>query len=377
MFRNIKTSGLSMKNKRTIRVISLIAVAAVVVWFILFQTSLIRGKDPDPAAKSGAVQAGPAGFGQEVVPVKAIRIQRRTLEDVITVNGSTAPNEEVTVSSEVPGKVVKILFKEGTVIQKGAALVQLDDTELQAQRKRSVVQQELNQKIADRLRALYEKEGVSLQEYEVAKAEVEKVKAEISLIDAQIEKRTVRSPFNGRLGLRQISEGSYLSPGSPIVNLVSINPIKLEFSVPEKYSQAVQPGSKVNFKLDGLPDDFTAVVQAAEPNIDPATRTYKLKATAPNERGRILPGAFASVKVSLKNYEATILVPTEAVVPELGGKKVYVYRSGKAQPVVIETGIRQDATIQVVEGLKEGDTLITSGVLQIRPGGDVTITTLE
>lgn len=368
-----------MKNKRIIRTLSLLAIAATVVFFFLYQSGMLGGKKEETAenAPAGAAK-GPGGMGKDmVVPVKAMLVSKGKLTDVITVNGSTAPNEEVTVTSEVPGKVQRILFKEGTVVQKGAALLQIDDVELQAQRKRLLVQQELNQKIADRLKALYEKEGVSLQDYEVAKAEVEKVKAEISLIDAQIEKRTIRAPFTGKLGLRKISEGSYLSPGSAIVNLVSINPIKLEFSVPEKYSSAVKPGTRVNFKLDGIAGDFNAVVAASEPNIDAATRTYKLKATAPNERGNILPGAFANVAVSLKEYDATIMVPTEAVIPELGGKKVFVYKGGKAVPTVIETGLRQDASIQVVKGLTIGDTLITTGVLQIKPGAAVTITSIQ
>lgn len=371
-----------MKNNRIIRTISLLAIAALVLFFFLYQSGILKGKKEETAenAPAGAAKGpgGPGGMGKDmVVPVKAMLISKGKLTDVITVNGSTAPNEEVTVSSEVPGKVQRILFKEGAVVNRGAVLVQLDDIELQAQRKRLLVQQELNQKIADRLKALYEKEGVSLQEYEVAKAEVEKVKAEISLIDAQIEKRTIRAPFSGKLGLRKISEGSYLSPGSAIVNLVSTNPINLEFSVPEKYSSAVKPGTRVNFKLDGVAGDFNAVVAASEPNIDAATRTYKLKATAPNANGTILPGAFANVSVSLREYAATIMVPTEAIIPELGGKKVFVYKGGKAVPAIIETGLRQDASIQVTKGLSEGDTLITTGVLQIKPGASVTITSIQ
>jgi membrane fusion protein (multidrug efflux system) len=366
-----------MNHNRRIRNIAIVGILLLAVIFILYRTNVLGGKDE--AETTAAPSAAPKGspFGQGPVPVKAMRITKGALDDYILVNGSTSPNEEVTISSEVPGKVAKILFKEGTTVKKGTPLVQLDVSELQAERKRLEVQKELNIKIAERLKALYEREGVSLQEYEVAKAEVEKVKAEIALNDAQVEKRTIRAPFSGKLGLRQISEGSYLSPGSPIISLVNINPIQLEFSVPERYSQVVKPGTRVQFKLDGVAGNFNATVAAAEPNIDAATRTYKLKASAPNDRGLILPGAFSTVTVSLQSYAATIMIPTESVVPELGGKKVYVYRNGKAQPVNIETGLRQDADIQVISGLQEGDTLITSGVLQIKPGADVTITSMQ
>ena len=163
-----------------------------------------------------------------------------------------------------------------------------------------------------------------MQEYEVAKAEAEKVKADIDLIDVQIKKRTILAPFSGRLGLKEVSEGSYLSPGAPIVNLISINPIKIEFSVPEKYSRVLGQGSKINFKLDGYDQPLQATIIASEPNIDPETRTFKLKASAPNPNGRILPGAFANVSVNLNEEQTAVMVPTEAIVPEMGGKKVYL-----------------------------------------------------
>lgn len=328
----------------------------------------VSDNDPVVAASSSVANA---------LPVRGMKIEPISVIDFISVNGSTMPDEEVTISSEVPGKVTKILFKEGTRVSRGAQLIQLDDTELQAQRQRSVVQQNLNQKIAERLQALYEKEGVSLQEYEVAKAEVEKVKAEIALIDAQLDKRIIRAPFSGVLGLRMVSEGSYLSPGTAIVNLVSINPIEIEFAVPEKYSRAVGPGTEVTFKLDGRDETYTAKVIATEPVIDMDTRTFRLKASAPNPNGQILPGAFANVTVNLKEFASSIMIPTEAIIPELGGKKVFVARNGTAQSVEVETGIRQEATIQVLSGLSEGDTLITTGVLQLRTGSpvDITLTT--
>ena len=197
--------------------------------------------------------------------------------------------------------------------------------------------------------------------------------ADIALLDAQLEKRIVKAPFSGKLGLRQVSEGSYLSPGAPIVSLVSINPIKLEFSVPEKYSRVVRKGTRVEYQLDGVGEKNVAIVVATEPNIDPETRTFRIKASSPNPNGQILPGAFANVSVNLQQYDEAIMVPTEAIVPEMGGKKVFVYRSGQAQAVTVETGIRQASMIQVTSGLAPGDTVITTGVLQIRPGSAVSI----
>lgn len=329
-------------------------------------------------ANAGAPAAGPGTGGPgQAIPVKAMRVLPGVLSDFISVNGATAATDEVLVSSETPGKIKAILFREGDVVKKGDILVRLDDDELQAQRNRLQVQSELNKKIAERLWGLYEKEGVSLQEYEIAAAEYEKSKAELSLLDAQLEKRVIRAPFNGRLGLRLVSEGSYLAPGAAIVKLVNLDPIKIDFSVPEKYSRQLGRGSQVEFQVDGIPGINRATVEAVDPSIDPATRTFRLKAGAPNPNGRILPGAFANVKAYLQRFDEAILVPTEAIVPELNGNKVFVYRNGAAEPTPVTTGIRQESRIQITEGLLPGDTVITTGILQIKPGAPVKITELE
>lgn len=363
-------------KKSSTRLLAFAGILVVVAVIALYRFGFFSGDSEqkmEVEKQTAIATANTSNSASDALPVSAMLIQPTSVVDFISVNGSTQPDEEVVVSSEVPGKVIKILFKEGSRVSRGTPLVQLDDTELQAQRERLVVQQNLNQKIAERLQALYEREGVSLQEYEVAKAEVEKVKAEISLVDAQLAKRTIRAPFSGVLGLRMVSEGSYLSPGTAIVNLVSINPIEIEFAVPEKYSQVVGPGTEVIFRLDGANRDYQAKVIATEPVIDAQTRTFMLKASAPNPNGRILPGAFANVTVNLQEFDSSIMIPTEAVIPELGGKKVFVARDGTAQPVAVETGIRQEANIQVISGLSAGDTLITSGILQLRAGSPVDI----
>ncbi len=362
-------------TKRATRNIALIAIAIVAIGFVIFQSDILSKEKPEPPIDEPA--SSPPSETRPGVPVEAVLVAPENLRDVITVNGSTVPNEEVAITSEVPGKVAKIEFEEGKLVNKGDLLLQLDDEELRAERERLVVQRNLNEKIAERLEALYKKEGVSLQEYEIAVAEVEKVKAELALVDAQLEKRVVRAPFSGRLGLRLVSEGSYLSPGTPIVSLVSINPIKIEFNIPEKYSHLVGQGTKITFRLDGSDRDYPATVIAREPKVNPETRTLLLKAIAPNPSGSILPGAFANVTVDLEEFGEAIMVPTQAIIPELNAQNVYVYRNGKAEQIEVQTGLRRESLIQVTEGLSPGDTVITTGLLQIRPGADVTISQLN
>ncbi len=367
----------SNMGKHTIRIVSvIIALIVFAGGFFLYRSGFFGGeKQPEPpkAAMPGMGPGGPGGMAGAPTNVRVMKVQSRELRDEISVNGSTAPTEEVLISAEVSGKITRILFSEGTYVKKGALLVQLDEEELQAQRKRLLVRKELTQRIAERLKNLYEREGVSLQEYEIARAEADQVLAEISLLDVQISKRSVRAPFDGLLGLKMVSEGSFVSPGMSIVKLVSANPIHLSFSVPERYNSVVQKGTTVRFRMDGSDKLYNATVIAREPQIDLATRTLRIKASAPNPDGRILPGAFAAVSVGLKEYDRTIMIPTEAVIPEEGVQKVFLYRNGVAQVAQIETGIRKDADIQVLHGLSEGDTLITSGVMLIRPGAPVVI----
>ncbi len=369
-------------SKTAVRIISILIAAAVLIGGLyLFRTYQQRDSSGVPDSSQPEeedAQPQPVSAMQEqVIPAEAMIVKPESLRDLITVNGSTLANQEVMISSEVAGTVRKILFKEGSHVTQGSPMVILDTEELEAQRQRLEVRKRLTASVAERLKALYEAEGVSLQEYETAQAEADQVVAEIKLLDVQIEKRTVRAPFSGRIGLKLVSEGSYISSGSPIVGLVSLDPIHLQFAVPERYTQVLQQGSEVLFQLSGSTDMQSARVIAREPAIDPETRTLEFKASARNPRERILPGAFAKVTVNLSTYEGTLMVPTEAIIPELGGKKVFRYKNGKAESVVVETGIRQNEFIQVVSGLEPGDTILTTAVLQLRDGLPVRITNLS
>lgn len=364
-----------MKNYT--RYISVAAAVILLALFWFFQSGFFAKKETPKASTSAAKTTATSSNETTGIPVKAYRVAPAELNDYITVNGSTYPTEQTAVSSEVAGKIDEILFREGSYIKKGTPLVKIRNTELAAQRQKLNVQKELAQKIADRLAGLYEKEGVSLQEVDVAKAEVATYAAEIALLDAQLEKTIVKAPFSGRLGLKNVSVGSYVMPGTPIVELVQMNPLELRFSIPEKYVGEIKNGTQVSFKMAGSEQEHTATVIAREPMINAETRSLTLQATTPNPNGKILPGTFAAVKVNLTNYDQAIMVPTQSIIPELDGKKVFKFNAGKAVPVAVETGIRRDATIQVTEGINAGDTILTTGLLQVRPGADIYISELS
>ncbi len=312
-----------------------------------------------------------------LLQVKGIVLKYQTIDNNILVSGSVLADEEVELKSEISGKVTSIYFTEGRSVSKGDSLVKINDSELQAQLQRLKYRKELLSDIEFRQKKLLEKSAISQEEYDTALNELNVNKAEIEVVSAQLDKTLIKAPFNGIIGLRNVSEGSFVTSSTVIASLQSINQIKIDFAIPEKYSSDIKIGDRVNFKISGLETRYSATVYAIEPKIDPMTRTLKIRAKASNPGLKLLPGSFADVEVILKKIDGTILVPTESVVPELKGQKVFLVKNGKAFPQSIQTGIRTDKYVQVSGGLSEKDTLITTGILQLKPGMSVQIQELN
>jgi len=193
------------------------------------------------------------------------------------------------------------------------------------------------------------------------------------LIKAQIAKTSVRAPFSGKIGLRSISPGTYITPTLLVAKLVNIGRLKITFSIPEKYASQVKMNSYLTFKVAGSTVNYTAKVYAIEPEVEIATRTLKVRAIAENKDGKLLPGTFANVELPLDIIKDAIVVPTEAIIPVQNGKKVFISDKGMAKEVMVETATRTDASILVLSGLKAGDTVITSGVMSLKNEAPVKI----
>jgi membrane fusion protein, multidrug efflux system len=351
-----------MKKYKKIIITAVVITAALVLILI---PKLGSSGEVTPAA--GRPQAGGA------LGVSAYIVNSETLENNVFTTGTIMANEEVELRSETSGKIVQIHFDEGTTINKGQLLVKINDEELKAQLERARYRFKLLEDREYRQKILLNREAISQEDYDVSLNELNMAKSEVDLIQAQINKTEIRAPFSGRIGLKSVSEGSFVNNSNIIATLQNINPVKIDFSVPEKYSLQVQKGDKINFTVTGSEERFTAEVYAIEPKIDPVTRTLRIRAIFKNDRGRILPGSFADVQLVLKEINNAILIPTQSVIPELRGQKVFLYKNGQAVPREIQTGIRNEATVQVIEGLSESDTVITSGILQLRPGMPVSI----
>ncbi len=355
-----------MKTKHVVYAILIIGLASLIVYRIMTN----KGSE-----KTGGGGAQTAGGKDRPVPVSGVVIQPGKFNNNLTVTGSIDANEQVQVRSEVQGIVRNISFKEGTNVSKGQVLFKIDDSELRAQLTQALTRENLAAETERRAKLLLEKEAISREEYDVALADYRSLKAQTQLIRAQLAKTQVRAPFSGKIGLRSVSEGEYLTPTTVVTSLVSINPVKITFSVPEKYSGMVRNNTKLSFTVSGSDKKYTATVYAIEPLVEATTRTLQLRARAANPDGSLIPGSFASISLPLATIENAILVPTEAVVPVQNGKKVYITANGKAKEVMIETSARTEKDVLVTEGLKEGDTVLTTGLMTIKEGSPVRVKT--
>ncbi len=306
---------------------------------------------------------------------KVVRTERLT--DEIVVTGNLLPDEEVDLSFETSGQVVEINFKEGAHVKQGQLLAKVNDRKLQAELKRLESQLKLANDRVYRQRTLLQHDAVSQEAYEQVRTELATLQADIDIVKAEIELTELRAPFDGVIGLRQISVGAYASPTTVVSKLTRIVPLKVEFAVPEKYVNEVNPGTALSFTIDGSLQNYSATVYAKESALDQNTHTLTVRALYANPNGRLTPGRYASINLKKQEIEDAIAIPSEAIVPEMGKDKVFLYKSGKAQPVDVTVGLRTEDRVQVLRGLSVGDTLITSGTLQLRTGLPVILDHVE
>ncbi|WP_111670933.1 efflux RND transporter periplasmic adaptor subunit [Algoriphagus litoralis] len=350
------------KQTKIALIIGIIAIIAIA----FFYPRLSNQASNSPSASSSV--GGSAGASQDL-PVNVIKLQKETLRNQLSVSGTILPNESVDLRSEISGLVTKIAFKEGQYVTKGTPLLYLNDDELQAQYQRLQYTQKLFETQENRQKQLLAREAISQEEYDIALNQFNTALSDIKLVEAQLSKTVIRAPFSGILGLRLVSEGSVIGTNDILVSLVNIDPIKIEFSIPERYANQVTVGSPVYFTNETSTEEVEGKVYAFEPQIDLATRTLKLRAQSPNKNGRFLPGMFVKIRFILEVTEDALMVPSESVIPELSGYKVFVVGTdGSAEQRLVEIGTRTESHVQVLSGLNEGDLVLTTGVMQVRQG---------
>ena len=354
-----------MFSNKKLRNTLLVVIGVVLIVILTSPRISIFGTDGGPK--------GPGSAESQALPVTAFIIQPERIDNRIRTTGTVMANEEVELRSEVSGKIVQISFREGSRVAKGDLLIKINDDELQAQLKKFEAQLKLAQDVEHRRRQLFESKSISPEDYERTVVEMNAIEADIQLYRARIEKTEIRAPFDGVIGLRYVSEGSIVSTTTRIAQLQDVRRVKVDFSIPEKYAYTVRIGDPITFRRDGSDHVYRGSVYAIEPKIDPVTRTLLMRAIADNDDRQMKPGAFAEVDLVLSAVENALVIPTQALVPELQGQKVFLYRGGVVTPQPVETGVRSERGIQITGGLAMSDTVITSGILQIRPGMPVEI----
>jgi membrane fusion protein (multidrug efflux system) len=292
------------------------------------------------------------------------------LEQTITISGTLKPFEETTLMTDVTGRIVAIHLVEGQFVKQGTLLVKLFDDDLQAQLHKAKAQLEIANQTYKRQSELVKVEGISQSDVDQVSLQINSIKGDIEVIQAQIRKTEVLAPFDGVIGLKNVSMGAVVNSGTSLAIIRAVHKLKLDFSVPEKYSNDIHKGTKIRFTVQGDEKVYLAEVIATEQGIDVNTRNLKARAVV-NNNSTLVPGAFANVEVKLAENHQAFLVPTQAIIPRERNKQIIVTKNGKAAFITVKTGIRQDSIIEVTDGIKAGDTIVTTGILFIKPKMDL------
>ena len=301
-------------------------------------------------------------------PVEAIVVSTAETSNTLEVTGSIEANEEVLLMPESAGKLIDVFFTEGQPVSKGQLLAQLNSSEIKARLMRLKLDEKLALDDESRKKHLLDIDAISQQEYDIAKNKLDGLRADLNATEAQIAKLEVRAPFSGTIGLRYVSPGAFVSTSTALATLTQSNPVKVRFAIPERYIPVFNKKQPVSFSITGSSKSYSAKVYATESRIDAQTRAVMVRAHADNSKGELVPGSFARVSLVFDKSYGTIMVPPNALVPEIKGQKVFLFKGGKAIEQIVETGVRTGTYVEVLSGLNVGDTVITTGLNQIRNG---------
>jgi len=326
------------------------------------------------AATRVAAEEKPAPAKPQGLPVETVQATVATLKNELTATGTLYSNEKVVITAEIPGKVTEIFFHEGQKVTAGQVLLKLDQSILSAERDRAQANFNLSEANIKRAELLLQEQAISERERDEAFAKWRLDEATLRLTEAQLAKTVIRAPFPGLLGLHRISIGEYLQPGEAIVTLDNLDPIKVDFRVPEVFAYQLKVGQRIQMNVDAVPGrSFSGQVYAIDPQIDINGRSVLLRAKAEQREGPLRPGMFARVTLVLEERPQALMIPEEALVPKGDQQTVFKVVEGKVVPAVVTTGLRTRGQVEIVQGLEAGDTVITAGQIKVRPGMPVTV----
>jgi membrane fusion protein, multidrug efflux system len=323
--------------------------------------------------KEVTVQQKGGGNKPPAPKVDVFVVKSETVSASLEIPGTLVADDATEIHPEVSGRITGLYIREGAYVDKGAVLARLYDGDLRAQKRKLEVQLKIAQQTAGRHEELVKIGGISKQDYDLSVLQVSNLRADLDIINTTLDKTVIRAPFSGKLGLKEISVGAYVTPLSVISSIQKTSGLKIDFNVPEKYTTQIKKGQYVNFRVEGIERPYTAVVSATESGIATETRSLMIRASVTGDATGLIPGNFAKVHLSFAPDNNALMVPTQAIIPQARGKKVVLYRNGIATFTDVTTGVRDSSMVQIVSGLNKGDTVVVTGLLSIKPEATITL----
>ncbi|MDX3904700.1 MAG: efflux RND transporter periplasmic adaptor subunit [Pigmentiphaga sp.] len=359
--------------KTSVPLVAVLALAVGAGIGYLSPRFLAEGVPPD-TPRAAASAPSDKGGGPQAITVEVRKVARRPFERGITAVGSLRSDESVTLRPEVAGRISQILFKEGQRVQKGQVLIRLDDSVPRAEFEQARANYSLAKSNYDRSIELQQKGFISKQAKDEADNAMKVQEAAMVLAQVRLDKNAIRAPFGGVIGLRNVSVGDYVAVGQDLVALEAIDPLKVDFRIPEIYLPQIRTGQTLEISLDALPDKaFNGTVYAISPLIDTGGRSIVMRAQVKNPGGQLRPGMFARVRLLFDAAAQALAVPEAALVPVGDDQFVYRVREGRAERVQVEVGQRRDALVEITSGLAEGDVVVVAGTQKLRDGVPVKV----
>lgn len=308
--------------------------------------------------------------------VDVIVAQPQPISSTVEANGTIVADEFVELRPEISGRLIYLNIPEGKRIAKGTVIARINDADLRAQMGKLKVQLDLAKTTEQRYGKLLQISGINQADYDVALSQVNSLQADIEVLQAQIDKTVLRAPFNGIIGLRQISPGAYVTPATVLATIQQVNKVKVDFTVPEEYGNIIRKGDYVTVEVDAASQKKQkALIIATEPQANTTTRNIMVRALLEGETAN--PGAFVKVYIRAGRDKNSVLVPANAIIPEDKDKTLVTVVKGKAKFVKVETGLRQANNVEITSGVNEGDSIVVSGVLFSRPDAPLKVRSVK
>ena len=344
------------------RIFGLVQLILILFAFSFLGACTKGKKKPNP-------KAGPPPTPQ----VEAYRVTNAPYSDHLEIPGNILANEATEIHPEISGRLTYLNATEGRMVAKGTLLARLFDGDLRAQLAKLETQLKVQQQTANRYEELLKIQGVSQQEYDLIRLAVNNIQADIDVVRSNLIRTEIRAPFSGTLGLRMVSPGAFVSPSTIITTIRQNNQLKIDFTVPERYTTKINRGQKVKFSSEGDSKTYWAIVIAKESGLNELNRSLVVRALVENNDGNLLPGKFAKVTIDFAPDTNAIMIPSQAVIPLARNKQVAVYNDGKVIFKDVETGARDSSRVEILSGLNPGDTIITTGLMSLKPNAKVVL----